>query len=196
MCKSLGKPSEANAKVLASLFPACARNKRPLKFNPDSECVASEAKRKKKAATPGKGRAKKLMVVLLESIPLTVPKGASREKLKKAGRIVELHFFRSMTASETMEVIKSAFKDVGNDISNLKYLQAYRDNTLQAPVHQQLDACGIIKLAGSGSLYVVQSTCPSEDLSDHEASKDIDFPQKTQQLIDRAGEVLRKLQVE
>lgn len=50
LCRSLEKPSEANAKVLASLFPACAssRTKRPAKFDPLDDCVAAEAHRRKK----------------------------------------------------------------------------------------------------------------------------------------------------
>ena len=46
LCSSLGKPSEANAKVLATLFPACASSstkKQSLKFNPSDDCVVGEA---------------------------------------------------------------------------------------------------------------------------------------------------------
>ena len=42
-------------------------------------CVAGEAHRHKKAAMPGQGRAKKLKVVFLSSIPSSIPKGSRRE---------------------------------------------------------------------------------------------------------------------
>lgn len=68
LCTSLGKPSDASAKVLASLFPACASSstKQAMKFDPSDECIAAEAHRRKKAGIPGKGRAKRLKVVMLK----------------------------------------------------------------------------------------------------------------------------------
>ena len=113
-----------------------------------------------------------------------------------------------MTSKETMDLIKTSFKEFGN-IDKIEYLQASRDNCLQA-VHQELDACGVIKLAGSGSLYVHQlcasasssntgSKASSNQSLSGVSSKDTDVSQgsstvsKKQQLIDIADEILREL---
>ena len=170
MCKALGKPSEANAKVLSSLFPACGSKgmKRPLKFDPTDECVASEQQRRKKAVTPGKGRPKQLQVVILEDIPPTIPKGIARDHLRKENRIKNLHFYRSMSVYETMNIITEAFKDI-----NLKFLQAYKSNCLREADEQALDGAGVIKLAGCGSLYLTQvisssaTSCSLEGTEEH-----------------------------
>jgi len=53
----------------------------------------------KKAATPGKGRAKKLTAVAKKKIPSTIPKWSDRSELKKAGRVVELGIYWSMTSN-------------------------------------------------------------------------------------------------
>ena len=158
ICRSLGKPSEANARVLANLFPTCASSstKRQLKFNPNDECVAGEVHRRKKAATSGQGRAKKVKVVMLNDIPSSIPKGRRRESLKKNGRVVEILFNRCMTAKEVLKQIRAAFVSVG-DIHSLQFLHAQQDNTLHVAENQHLDGVGVIKLAGCGSLYIKQS---------------------------------------
>lgn len=158
LCRALGKPSKANARVLASLFPACASSgtKRQLNFNPNDECVAGEAHRRKKAATPGQGRAKRLKVVMLSNIPSSIPKGSRRESLRKNGRVLEIPFHRCMTTNEVIKQIRAAFVGLG-DIHNLQFLHAQQDNTLHVAENQHLDGVGVIKLAGCGSLYVKQS---------------------------------------
>ena len=131
-------------------------------------------------------------------------RGSNCDKLKKAGCIGEFGFYRSMTSKETMDLVKTGFKEFGN-IDEIEYLQASRDNCLQA-VHQELDACGVIKLAGSGSLYVHQlcasgssrnagSEASSSQSLSGVSSKDTDVSQgsgtdsKKQRLIDRADEI-------
>lgn len=127
-----------------------------MKFDPSDDCVATEAHRRKKAATLGKGRAKKLKVVVLKEIPSSIPKGSQRDSLKRKGRIMDLSFHRCMTSKETVEHISNAFKDLGN-VDNLQFLQAHRDNTLRVADKQELDGVGVIKLAANGSLYLKQS---------------------------------------
>jgi len=73
VCQKLGKPSAANAKVLAGLFPAYANSGVKRKFNPNDECVAAKQQRKKKAAMKGKSRGKTVQAVVIED-PLTIPK--------------------------------------------------------------------------------------------------------------------------
>ena len=147
--------------MLASLFPACASSgtKRQLNFNPNDECVAGEAHRRKKAATPGtpgQGRAKRLKVVMLSNIPSSIPKGSRGESLRKNGRVLEIPFHRCMTTNEVIKQIRAAFVGLG-DIHNLRFLHALQDNTLHVAENQHLDGVGVIKLAGCGSLYVKQS---------------------------------------
>ena len=48
MCSKLGKPTGADAQVLSSLFPHPMKRTSSV-FDPMADCVASAAKRKKKA---------------------------------------------------------------------------------------------------------------------------------------------------
>ena len=196
VCKTLGKPSEAKAKVLASLFPTCAGTKRrAVEFNPDDECVAAEAHRRKRAATRGKGKAKKLKVVLLEDVPSSIPKGSQRNKLKNGGRIEEIGFHRQMGAEETRKHIQRAFCGLGC-VSNFKYFQGHKDTSLKVSLRQELDGCGVIDLAGFGSLYLQQLDDPSakepEASSSHASSAS---GSRTQQLLREADELLKELHV-
>ena len=157
LCKTLGKPSEANAKALATLFPSrrSLSTKQPLEFDPTDKCVVDDAHRRKKAATPCKVRTKRLKVVMLSDIQPSIPKGSRRQSLMKDGRILEVAFRRCMMSNEVMEHVRDAFKDLGN-VSNFQFLRAHQDNMLQV-AEDQLDGLGVIKLAGCGSLYVKQS---------------------------------------
>lgn len=133
---------------------------------------------------------------MLDQIPGTIPKGAIRSKLKKSGRIVDLNVYRSMNSKEINDLILDSFKDL--DIDKIEYLQANRDNGLQI-VGGNLDACGLIKLAGSGSLYIHQLNtsplCSQASGSNEGTSQDIVIDSNKQQLLDRADEVLTKLEV-
>lgn len=176
ICQTLGKPSEANARVLANLFPTCASSgtKQHLNFNPNDECVAGEAHCRKKAATPGQGRAKKLKVVLLSSIPSSIPKGSRHENLNKNGQVVEIPFHHSITASDVMRQIRRAFGGLG-DINNIQFLQARQDNTLHVAENQH--GVGVIKLAGCGSLYAKQSErSDTVVIHDGESEESNEFP--------------------
>lgn len=98
VCKSVGNPSGSTAGVLAKLFhnsPKAGPSKgsRKRSFDPRSECVVASQKSKKKA-TNQRIKPKMLTVVLLSQKPDFVPKGHSRKKLKKAGRILKVEFKR------------------------------------------------------------------------------------------------------
>jgi hypothetical protein len=69
VCKRLSKPSDANVKALAKLFPGSYKRK----FDPLGECVNADSKRKKKAAIKNKGRPKVIPVLYLCEIPSTIP---------------------------------------------------------------------------------------------------------------------------
>ena len=206
LCSSLGKPSDASAKVLATLFPACASlsTKQALKFDPSDDCVVSEAHHRKKAGTPRKGRAKRLKVVILKDIPSSIPKGSRRESLRKDGWVAEIPFHRCMTSAEVMKHVQACFNGLG-DVSNLQFLHARQDNTLQVAGDQKLDGVGVIKLAGCGSLYMKQSDSvlaradvePRDSSSSNTSisSKPSSSTTETKQLLERADKVLQMLRV-
>ena len=163
LSKNLGKPRENTAKALASLFPTLQGRKR--KFDPSSECVVSGNQRKKKAGNPGSsGRPKVLKVVCLQDIPPTIPKGRARDALSREGKIKELPIRRNMSIKDVLASIRTCFAI--SDSKEVVYLQAHRDNTVNISEEQSLDGCSVIRLAGSGSLYVkIQEKRSSQESS-------------------------------
>lgn len=159
--RSLKNPSDANVKALARLFPACSSGRKKRSFDPTSDCVATEQQRKKKAATPhAKGRSKCLKVVLLKEFPACVPKGGLRVRLTKMGRVKDISFTRILSNVEVESIILNRFEDLG--VKKFKFLQACKDNSLKLAENQTLDGNSTIGLAGSGSLYL-QQTSISDD---------------------------------
>ena len=137
------------------MFPACASVKKKRKFDPHEDCVVASQQRKKKAANPNyKGRSKALEVVVMKELS-AIPRGPLRDRLQVTGRIKELRIHRIMSEVEVTSTITTSFKDVG--IMGYKYLSANRkNNKLTVAEKQQLNGNDIIKLAGSGSLYLQQ----------------------------------------
>ena len=195
-----------------------------LEFDPTDKYVVDDAHRRKKAATLGKVRTKRLKVVMLSDIQPSIPKGSRRQSL---GQILEVAFRRCMMSNEVMEHVRDAFKDLGN-VSNFQFLRAHQDNTLQVAEDQQLDGLGVIKLAGCGSLYVKQSdddiavttndepkdkvSCdqpssntsitskPSSSITSKPSSSITSKPSssmslETSEFLDKAKEILQKLQL-
>ena len=93
-------------------------------------------------------------MVLLKEIPPTIPKGPIRERLKRTGRIRTLNFNRIMSENEVKWSILNGFSDT--NIENFHFLQSTKDNRLLKSEHQSVDGNAVIKLAGSGSLYIQQ----------------------------------------
>ncbi len=157
LCKQLAKPSEANSKALVSLFPGLQNRKRS--FSPSDECVVAKQHRKKKAGNPSaRGRPKMLKVVFLDKLVPALPKGEARDQLCREGRIKEVAIRRSMTATVVADILTSHFSTddtSADDMCELEYLQANRDNTLKMSTEQNLDGAGVIRVAGSGSLYLI-----------------------------------------
>ena len=156
------------------MFPACASAKKKRKFDPHEACVAASQQHKKKAANPNyKGRSKALEVVVLKELSV-IPRGPSRDRLEETGRIKEIHIHRIMSAVEVTNFITTSFKDVG--IMGYKYLSANRRNKLTVAEKQQLNGNDVIKLAGSGSLYLQQCVGPKsqdKNVSDHESQQEV-----------------------
>ena len=124
----------------------------------------SESKRKKKAAVAKcKGRPKQVTVVYLNSIPKVIPKGTSREKLKKEGRIKDIPFHRFISKDEVQEIITASFPEFSK---KFKFLQGRKSNTLSLSSNQDLDGNGVIELAKHGSLYLLESDVPNKAASE------------------------------
>lgn len=158
LCKKLKKPSEANKRHLAKLFPSSSGTlprPKPLStaFDPIAECVASSQQQKKKAAIT-RERPRKLTCVLLPEMPAIVPKSSCRKRLNKVGRIQKLEFRRSMSSLQTRNTIIKGFaalKPYG-----LKFLQCTSSNEMCLADDQNVDGEGVITLAGQGSLYMCE----------------------------------------
>ena len=151
VCTKLGKPSEANAIVLSGLFPSCQSVKK-MKFDPLDQCDVAEQQRCKRSASKGKGRSKLVTVVVLNEIPSCIPKGATREHLRKIGRIKEIAFQRYFDEEEVEKILTENFSSLGE--IDLQYLQPHKKNYLTIASNQKLNGIGIIELAKSGSLYM------------------------------------------
>ncbi|XP_065892953.1 uncharacterized protein [Dysidea avara] len=151
VCKKLGKPSAANAKVLAGLFPAYSTSGVKRKFNPNVECVAAEQQRKKKAAVKGKGRGKTVQAVLIED-PSTIPKRAKKELLQKDGKAKWIEFHRHFSADDVSRLLAETFSDMGK--ARFIFLQPHKNNQLTTIKEQNLDGNAIFQLAKNGTLYL------------------------------------------
>ena len=145
----MAKPSEANARALADLFPATKKHK----FDVWGTSVNAQSQRKKKAAFPRKGRAKSIRVVMLDANPdKTIPRGARRESLKQQGRIKDVPFIKYISFDEVKSLIQECF----SLSCEFRFLRSLKDNTLCTASKQALDGSEVIDLAGHGSLYLEQ----------------------------------------
>ena len=72
----VAKPTVAEAKALAKLFPSTSSQVPVKKFSPSADCVVLDSKRKKKAATKNKSeRPVTISVVMMKNYRPNVPKG-------------------------------------------------------------------------------------------------------------------------
>lgn len=154
-CNSLINISEPNAKVLSKLFPGSYKRK----FDPLSECVNSESKRKKKKF---KGRPKEITTLLLSDIPATIPKGIARERVRKEGRIKDIPFGKWCSSEEIKELINEVFSGFSSDFI---FLEGQKNNSIHVASKQGLDGQGVIDLARHGSLYLKELAKPSPEIS-------------------------------
>ena len=156
-CSSLGKPSEADARVLSSLFPSTSR---PLKrtrsevFDPLADCVASAQKQKKKAV---RMKPRKVTVVLISRKTTVLPRFAKRRALKREGNIRQLQFVRNMSPHQVKNAVFRGFSDKldQNEAIEITYLQPDSHAlTLTKIEKSDFDGGDVIDLAGQGSLYI------------------------------------------
>ena len=104
VCSNLGKPSAANAHTLSSLFPSQQPVKRIRSdvFDPLADCVASAAKRKKKAV---RIKPRKVTVVCVDDTN-AVPRFGKIKALKNQGKI---NFFAICQQSKFRRISSMAF---------------------------------------------------------------------------------------
>ena len=145
LSKKLCNPSSLESKALKELFPATAKSgkRRIPPFDPTSECCASSAQRKKKAAN--------VPVMLLKKYVPNIPRGKFRNELKSQGRVQTIQFRRSMSSLEVKCQIKVGFRKVG--LNNWMYLQA-DSNHLQVASNQDMTGEEVINC--KGFLYLCQ----------------------------------------
>ena len=153
----IGKPTEAEAHVLASLFPSSSRPpKRTYSqaFDPLADCVASSQKQKKKAA---RIKPRKILVVLMLEETTVLPRFSKRRALRKAGCIKQLEFMRNMSSQQVKNVIIRGFPEKFSQKENAKitFLRPEpKSHTLTKIERKDLDGEDTFELAGQGSLYI------------------------------------------
>ena len=171
--------------MLSTLFPASASTKRPLKFDPEDECIASSYHRRKKSATPEKVRSKKVKVVMLDVVLPNIPTGSHRQSLLKHNQILEISFRRCMTTKEVKKMICDNFKHLGH--VHFQFMHAKQDHILITSEVQQLHGAAVIKLAGSGTLYLLQEEKSIDEVScDHPSTSSSISSQPISQVLHRA----------
>ena len=124
-----------------------------LAFDPLADCVASAAKRKKKAV---RIKPRKITVVLVDGTD-RVPRFGKRKALKNEGKIRQLQFTRNMSAEQVKKNIIHGFSDkVDKDNEHfINFLQPdLRTHTLTKLEGSNFDGADVIDIAGQGSLYV------------------------------------------
>lgn len=100
-------------------------------------------------------------VVILKELPNIIPRGPFRTRLETFGRIKDLYFHRVMSEKEVNDVVLSGFEDIG--VEAFRFLKALKGNTLAVAKKQELDGAAVIKMAGSGSIYL-QEYSPSDSV--------------------------------
>ena len=95
----MGKPSEADARILGSLFPSASQTKRKFSkaFSPLDDCVVSKQKQQKKAT---RVKAWKVTVIMIPE-----------QSYMKVGYIKQLEFSRNMSSQEVQNIIIRGFSD-------------------------------------------------------------------------------------
>ena len=103
------KPSEAEAKALARIFPSTKPKAYEKAFDPAAECVVLEQQKKKKATIRPKQRTISVSVIMMSNYCSTVTKGKERHKLAAEGRMLNMKVTRGMSAKEVKNKISTAF---------------------------------------------------------------------------------------
>ena len=105
------KPSEADSKVLRSLFPTSSSSRSvPMKrkFNPLDECVVSKQKQKKEAT---RIKPHNVTIVLMTEGDNLIPHGKKQKSMLQNGFIKQCELSRDLSAMEVEEKIVKLFSE-------------------------------------------------------------------------------------
>ena len=154
------KPTEAEAKVLASYFPSTSapRKREYPRFDPSAQSIVLPMQKKKKAAITKRERPSNITVVMMKEYCTSIPKGKVRQKLAAKGRILSVRFSRSMSCQEVTNQIIRTFKVA-------KFVLLECDSTghnLIRCADQSLD--GEKTVDRKGALYLCESFNPQKVL--------------------------------
>ena len=158
----MGKPSEADARILGSLFPSASAPKRTYSkaFSPLDGCVVSREKQQKKAT---RMKPRKVTVVFLTDHKCKkVPRGPKRKALTNDGFIKQIELLRNMPASKVRAIISKAFAEKTCGKARFSFLTADPKLHVLTKVEEKeggADGADLIEIAGQGSLYVRLMVC-------------------------------------
>ena len=155
MCSKVSKPSESTKRLLSKLFPGgkSVPTKRP--FDPAETSIAEQSRVKRKAAIPKLGKPRTISFVLFDSPIPIVPRGKARKALEESGRVKKAQIRRSMSASAIREVVSNTFPNLPC-VKTAKFMTCGKDNHFTVASSQNLNGEEVVKLAGSGSLYMCE----------------------------------------
>lgn len=145
------KPGEAEATALSKCFPynKGKTTSTPKPFDPSLELVVEQNHKKKKSGM----KKSKVEVVMLKDFHGYVPKGESRKRLRRKGRISQLQISRSMSASHVQSCIKQAFKHL--EVQAFSVLETDPSgHFLSHSASQEID--GQRAITRRGALYVCE----------------------------------------
>ncbi len=147
----LDRVKKVEAKTLAKCFPN-GKTKTPKGgFDPNADCVVSDAHRKKKAAIKGKQRSVSVSVVMLRQYISTIPKGKARKKLLSEGRIQSIAATRNMTNLQIRNKILRAF-----EVASFSFLEVDSAGRLVKMKDDSLNGESVVNRRGSLYVYEVE----------------------------------------
>ncbi len=97
-------PSDVEARELVKYFPSYKKSQ------PVFNLGATPTNKKKRAAVVRKAKPSSVTVVVLERFRPVVPRGITRERLAREGRLLSIRLHREMTNEDVRRKISSGFK--------------------------------------------------------------------------------------
>ncbi|KAF3980805.1 MAG: hypothetical protein HFP76_00190 [Methylococcales symbiont of Iophon sp. n. MRB-2018] len=156
------KPSRLEATALSKLFPSSQASlpKLAANFDPGSDCVFAEQKKRKKSA---RVKPSKLNLAFLRArrVPTTIPRGKHRKDLVTNGRIRKVDFTREMSAQVVKNTIITAFSELQDFNSSYNILSQSQDGRLTLADNQYPSGVQFVDkaLKHRGNVYL---TCMEE----------------------------------
>ena len=153
------KPSEADSKVLRSLFPTSSFSRSvPMKrkFNPLDECVVSKQKQKK--ATRIKPR--NVTVVLMTEGDNLIPRGKKRKSMLQNGFIKQCELSHDLSGMEVEKIVKLFSEKVSKKDSLVEFsVPDPKSHILKEREDKSNEFNGNDTIEQQGSLYIRIKVC-------------------------------------